>query len=109
MTLPIELELPKPFSKETLKEGTVAVEVLRVWIVDDKPIIVLKPEVFEDLRMWGFVLADLMHQLTEAFHKLKQLDVQATMNLLVGAMLEELRNPDQQFEGYIIQNDKEPS
>jgi hypothetical protein len=42
-------------------------ELLRVWLIDGAPSVVITPNLWEDPEMWGLMLADLMRHVGNSY------------------------------------------
>lgn len=56
-----ELEAPN------MPEDSRAMELLRVWIIDGKPVCVITPNLWNDPSAWGLLLADVIRHLGNTY------------------------------------------
>lgn len=56
-----ELEIPD------VSKNSRAMELIRVWLIDGKPICVITPNLWEEPSAWGLLLADVIRHLGNAY------------------------------------------
>lgn len=64
MALPSELPVPAP-----VLQAERSMELIRVWIADGDPVVVVSPNMWKDPGAWGILLVDLARHVAVAYSK----------------------------------------
>jgi hypothetical protein len=92
-------QLPVP---DAAKKDAGSKEVLRVWIANKSQHVSIQADVWDDVGVWGILLADLARHVANAYHQQTGLD-RAEAFLRIKALLDaELTSPTDEPSGQII-------
>lgn len=78
---------------ESIQKSLGALEVLRVWIADDKNHICIRTGVWDDPAAWGLMLADLARHVARMLEQEEGRDADATLRRIIEGLEAELSQP----------------